>query len=418
MENLIYLSDIKPDGSLVENVSLKWKVKNYSYVKEGDLIMEVSLSTGKIYKISSPRNGFLIRILYYNVRINSYRQPIDVINAKNVAIAGLYDSYEEYIGKCYKNESKIEKDDFTKQYTIKWKTVAKPLFDIIFFQKSYSFKDLAFSKKICYSSYGKNQIPLTVLINPLLSFSLVFEDGLGYIEFTYNYQKIKLNKNDTISFLFENGNIVDFTIPMKPYKIDETQNYKHFKCQLYHEDIDVIVNELICKWRISFSESGKSSLTTDIDSRPKLGKETILETHPLRALEAKALPLLIQKYAKDYINILHRKCSKYEFPQKIQPQNSTIDYSDVFDWCYVYLMKDLTNGYFKIGISNNPQYREHTLQSEKPTIEMIGNKKFPSRKIAEAFEKALHQAYSNQHIRGEWFSLSGFDVATILESFK
>lgn len=418
MENLIYLSDLKPDGSLVENVSLKWKVKNYSYVKEGDLIMEVSLSTGKIYEIKSPRNGFLIRIVYYNVRIKSFRSTIDIINAKNVAIAGLFDSYEDYIDKSYKYESKIEIDDFTKQRKIKWKTIAKPLFQIDLSQDSYSFKDLAFSKKIRYSSYGNNQMPLIVPRNPLFSFSFIFEDGLGYIEFTYNHQKIKLKKNDTISFLFENGDIVDFRIPMKPYKIDETQNYKHFRCQLYLEDINILIKELISKWRISFSESGKASLTTKIGNEPKLGKETNLGTHPLGDFEAKALPFLIQNYAKSYINILHRKCSKYEFPKKIQPQNSTIDYSDVFDWCYVYLMKDLTNGYYKIGISNNPQYREHTLQSEKPTIEMIGNKKFPSRKIAEAFEKALHQAYSNQHIRGEWFSLSGFDVATILESFK
>ena len=39
--------------------------------------------------------------------------------------------------------------------------------------------------------------------------------------------------------------------------------------------------------------------------------------------------------------------------------------------CYVYLMIDLSNNHYKIGISNKPEYREKTLQSEKPSIEMI-----------------------------------------------
>ena len=69
-------------------------------------------------------------------------------------------------------------------------------------------------------------------------------------------------------------------------------------------------------------------------------------------------------------------------------------------------------------MSNTPEYRERTLQSEKPTIEMICNKKLPSRKIAEAFEKALHHAFADKLIRGEWFDLDENDVAQIVESLK
>ena len=81
-------------------------------------------------------------------------------------------------------------------------------------------------------------------------------------------------------------------------------------------------------------------------------------------------------------------------------------------------MKDTTNGYYKIGISNKPEYREKTLQSEKPTIELLTCKKYPTRKIAEAIESALHSAYSQQRIRGEWFNLDDVDVATIIETLK
>ena len=44
------------------------------------------------------------------------------------------------------------------------------------------------------------------------------------------------------------------------------------------------------------------------------------------------------------------------------------------DSCWVYLMRDIANNSYKIGISNNPRYRERTLQSEKPTIEKLAAK--------------------------------------------
>lgn len=83
------------------------------------------------------------------------------------------------------------------------------------------------------------------------------------------------------------------------------------------------------------------------------------------------------------------------------------------DTCYVYLMHDLSNGYHKIGISKDPQYRERTLQSEKPTIEKVCAKEFPTRQIAEAIEAALHKSYASKRLRGEWFNLDLEDVANI-----
>ena len=40
------------------------------------------------------------------------------------------------------------------------------------------------------------------------------------------------------------------------------------------------------------------------------------------------------------------------------------------------------------------------------------------RKIAEAIESALHTAYSQQRLRGEWFNLTDADVAAIIETLK
>lgn len=79
----------------------------------------------------------------------------------------------------------------------------------------------------------------------------------------------------------------------------------------------------------------------------------------------------------------------------------------------VYLMIDHNTGYYKIGRSNNPLKRESTLQSEKPTIELIGHWEMVYKE-----EKALHDYYSNKRIRGEWFALTPNDVEEILAMYE
>lgn len=86
--------------------------------------------------------------------------------------------------------------------------------------------------------------------------------------------------------------------------------------------------------------------------------------------------------------------------------------------CFVYVMEDTANGYHKIGISNNPKYREHTLQSEKPSIELLFAKKFPTRKMAEALESSLHKVYESKRLRGEWFDLSKADIDEIKQTLS
>ena len=86
--------------------------------------------------------------------------------------------------------------------------------------------------------------------------------------------------------------------------------------------------------------------------------------------------------------------------------------------CFVYLMKDETNGYHKIGISNKPEYRERTLQSEKPTIALLCAKEFPTRIIAEAIESALHKTFEDKRLRGEWFALDEKDVLNVIKTLS
>lgn len=67
---------------------------------------------------------------------------------------------------------------------------------------------------------------------------------------------------------------------------------------------------------------------------------------------------------------------------------------------WVYLMKDLRTGFHKIGESNNPHYRERTLQAEQPLIELV-----EAWKTEAWVERHLHDCFKNYRLRGEWFDL-------------
>lgn len=76
-----------------------------------------------------------------------------------------------------------------------------------------------------------------------------------------------------------------------------------------------------------------------------------------------------------------------------------------------YIMIDHNTGYCKIGKSKNPRFREKTLQSEKPTIEMLFV-------INKNIEKELHRRYSDKRVRGEWFRLEDKDVEYLRKKYS
>ena len=78
----------------------------------------------------------------------------------------------------------------------------------------------------------------------------------------------------------------------------------------------------------------------------------------------------------------------------------------------VYVMIDKNTGFYKIGRSINPVERERTLQSEKPTIEMLFNH---DARVKD--EKELHNMFNDKRVRGEWFDLNGSDLNKIREYF-
>lgn len=230
---------------------------------------------------------------------------------------------------------------------------------------------------------------------PNIRFSFDFCDDKGIITFRINHN-IKIDKGDCISILFDDESIIDYSVINKPIKISD-ENV--IQCTLFQEDIDTFLHAKPCKYRISFQREGVLPITSE-------AQDKFFDVFFRTALVA---------YILNYLNAIKQHIPDYQFPHRHIVKGKS---EFAFEGCYVYLMKDLNTDCHKIGISNNPEYRERTLQSEKPVIEMVACKKFPTRKIAEAIESALHTAYNQQRLRGEWFKLEDEDVAAIIETLK
>ena len=88
--------------------------------------------------------------------------------------------------------------------------------------------------------------------------------------------------------------------------------------------------------------------------------------------------------------------------QDVQPTPTTTNAEEA---CFVYIMRNNDNGAYKIGISNNPKYREHTLQSQEPNVTCIFQLEFESRERARSVESDMHLKWAEFHLRGEWFAI-------------
>ena len=398
-------------------LKIEFTVPNHSYIEASDVIGEVTYTirgnrgslpysrevckTNRV-KILAPCEGFLYieeelgffdyekkgTVSWDCTNPNLYEKELQ-------RIALIFISYEDLTFYYYKTDKAVlEKDPYTNLHKIQWEHDERGI----------------------YSDFG--------------IIKLDYIDDKAVLVYQVQPEE-KLIKGDCISLRFENGQILDYVVQNEPTKVYPLENVKDYYWYiycftLYKEDLILMLDDEFNLYHsaaclaIEESDWDEMELFSTLDSyrityrNNRLPVKTV-PVSSLYMLEFDDAEYAIPRYSRCYLEALIRLVPEYKFPLRSITQ-STKKY--IFDWCYVYLMKDSSNGYYKIGISNTPEYREHTLQSEKPTIEMLACKKFPTRKIAESIESALHTTYSQQRLRGEWFNLTDADVAAIIETLK
>lgn len=227
-----------------------------------------------------------------------------------------------------------------------------------------------------------------------------YKNNKHILNIDFNSKEIKFSKNHSLSFLLEDGNLLHFSDFKKPIKYSKNPGLfdninMTTSTTLSDQDIKALSSKKVIKWQL-INEEGVVLIELDFPSRKD----------QLDDFKRKIFLDFFVRYLSLYNEIKADECE--EINEVVESNKS----------CYVYLMVDTTNNFHKIGISNNPKYREHTLQSDKPTIELLCAKEYPTRIIAEAIELALHKAFSNKRIRGEWFNLDASDIDEIKKTLK
>jgi len=238
-----------------------------------------------------------------------------------------------------------------------------------------------------------NEIRLSYRLN----FRLINISGRDFIDFQYLYPDLKLSETDKIIFLLDSNELIEFSSATGRYKL--TNQIRGFRIPVYKEEIDLLCDNALEQIRIRIE-----SVNQNIDIKPPFVKN-----YPKKDFQ-----FVVKEYFQNFRKVVSSLESHHPLHKPLNNEIKTVNEGS----CYVYLMIDRINGYHKIGISNQPQYREKTLQSEKPTIELICQKLFPSRKIAESIEKALHEGFKEKRIRGEWFDLSNDEINDLKNTLR
>jgi hypothetical protein len=289
----------------------------------------------------------------------------------------IFENEELRLNSLFINVPNIIQSPISKEKTIKWSKVSS-----------------------IYNSLGISSYSIDRSFT--FTFTLNFIELKDQILFQFNPKYLQLSKGDVVSFKFANGYILNFYISSNSYKPFNPQltNILENKSPILQKELDTFQNNDFLGWSIFIASD--SFLIEG-------GFEGVFPYSSHKNLVA-----VIKKFTADYRIVIRSEVPDYTEINlhSASPAKDTI----IEEYCFVYLMVDTTNGYHKIGISNSPFYREKTLQSEKPTIELITSKKFPSRIIAESIEKALHESFKTKRIRGEWFSLDSSEVSQIINT--
>jgi len=353
----------------------EWLKQDGEFVNQGEIILilaegNYSFDNDNIYNHLAEKTGFLDIEKYYKNFLNQIN-PVYIIHENDA----------KRIDRKFINTADIKLDDFTNKKIIKWRQVGN---------------NNGYSEGITSIS-NDNKTTFTFTFNNL--------DDKDFIVFQFFSKEMMLSKGDVVSFLFTDNRIIDFPINGVSYKSTHPHIEKLFenKVQITLDELQHFENTEFLKWKITLRKQNREIIG---------GENGIGQYQPHKSLRT-----VIRKFTNEYRDLVSSEITNYK--PLLERETLTLSVEiPVAEECHVYLMTDTINHYHKIGISNKPSWREKTLQSEKPTIELLASKKFINRKIAASFEKALHETYAQKRIRGEWFNLDVYEINEIIKTLN
>jgi hypothetical protein len=202
------------------------------------------------------------------------------------------------------------------------------------------------------------------------------KDKLNYAYF--DYLKEKINEKDTIE--------INIDIRLYNYGWNNFVYYRISLDTLFQMDYEKI-EKYAYEYIEFFNNMGLFLKFTNYGQR--------ILWHEIKLQDAKEAERAIELMRANE-ELFVKEMNKIEY---VKPQSK----------CYI--LKDKNTGLYKIGKSLNPEFRERTLQSEKPTIKSV-------KIFKQDHEDELHKRYAKQRVRGEWFKLSKIQLQYICNTYE
>lgn len=370
----------------------EWKVANFSQVVKDQHICTIIKNPNrynrKEYKIYSPSSGIIT--LSLNGETKDFKCEEEIDNCNELYFFSVYKNKVSLITHHYLFLDQEERDEFDGTISLTWETGRR----LLKCEEDESYLD------------DYPGLEMKADAEKYIIVSLELKNSIPYIVFSVDSKKIRLSNGDSIDMQFMgidgSKTVLNFPITRNHIEKKVSNVYDNsFYCELSQDDISCMMNKDCVSWRVRF---GKQPFMSVVGSNESIWcpKEYAGD--------------VFRKYASQFMELIEELQNEYTIT--FSSNSNGKQTVAINETCSVYLMVDTTNGYFKIGISNDPEYREHTLQSEKPTIEKLCAKEYPNRSIASAIESALHKAYESKRLRGEWFALDADDVNAIIATLS
>ena len=288
-------------------IGIKWIVEDYSFVKKGEVLGSVKYTsilylTGsrkeQVFNIVSPCDGYF----YIIQESGSFGIKNENIRGwDNKLLASVLDNSQELFSYYYCCEgSMLETDPYT------------------------GFRNIVFN---CWDGFPRKtslwEHPDKITFDNYDCFSVVFYEEKMMFSFVI---RNKLKLGDCISLLFDDGKIIDFPITTKPKKISAKECETTFVS--YLEDVETLLYSTLVSFRVSFKDESTYPVTVNIEPSLLNGPEAI------------------RAYVKNHLDAIKLLVPDYQLPRRTVAK-TPIEYK--FNWCYVYLMRDNSNGYHKIA---------------------------------------------------------------------
>ncbi|MCD4744963.1 MAG: GIY-YIG nuclease family protein [Bacteroidales bacterium] len=205
------------------------------------------------------------------------------------------------------------------------------------------------------------------------------KDSIKNIDFFYINESIE-NPGYLLRLRFGENKFYEYLLKFSIFLV---QNYQNIDpCNVYNTFLDLLRTYL---------ESNNIFTTTSLQLKKFEGYNCeLISKEPIEIIQN----FKKEDFYKHYLNA----------PKSIKIKNDTN---------YLYIMLNKETGYFKIGRSKNPEYRERTLHSKEPSVSLL--------KVWECekqIERKLQKRFIDKKVRGEWFKLNMEDLTKLDKIIK